>query len=98
MAARGRRSCPVSARCSRRDDVTGAPTHVRLTAIDELSRELQAEGRTLNRIGLLLNPNLWTWNCLTEWTWGEVTAHGEDHDNWSATGQRHVARTRRAPR
>lgn len=78
-----------------RDEETGAPTRVRLTATDEHGRSLDAVGTTLNRIGLLLNPNLWTWNCLTEWTWSGGTAYGEDHDNWSAAGQTAFARGRR---
>ncbi len=62
-----------------------APTRVRIEAEDELGRSLVAEGRCLNKIGLHLNPNLFTWNCLTEWSWGDgIEAYGEDHDNWSA--------------
>jgi len=66
----------------------GAPSRVRLEAEDELGRELVAEGRCLNRIGLHLNPNLFTCNCLTEWRFGGATAYGEDHDNWSASAAR----------
>lgn len=62
-----------------------APTHVLIEAEDELGRPLVAEGRCVNKIGLHLNPNLFTWNCLTEWRWGEGRCGwGEDHDNWSA--------------
>ena len=39
-----------------------------------------------------LNPNLFTVNCLTEWTFGGVTAFGEDHDNWSAPAIRKFVR------
>ena len=66
----------------------GAPSRVRLELTDELGRTLVAEGRTLNRFGLHLNPNLFTWNCLTEWAWDGGTGFGEDHDNWSAAGAR----------
>jgi len=31
-------------------------------------------------------------NCLTEWRFEGVTAYGEDHDNWSATGIRRFLR------
>ncbi len=79
-----------------RDGATGAPTRVRLVATDEQGRSLEAEGRTRNRIGILLNPNLWTWNCLTEWTWADQVAPGEDHDNWSAAGHRAFLRRWRA--
>jgi hypothetical protein len=65
-----------------------APTRVRIEAEDELGRTLEAEGRCLNRLGVHLNPNLFTWNCLTEWEFGGVRAYGEDHDNWSAPAAR----------
>jgi len=41
-----------------------------------------------------LNPNLYTVNCLTEWTFDGITAFGEDHDNWSATGIKEYLRSR----
>ena len=66
----------------------GAPTRVVVELTDERGRTLSAEGRTLNRFGLHLNPNLFTWNCLTEWTWDGGIGFGEDHDNWSAAGAR----------
>jgi len=71
----------------------GAPTRVRITGRDELGRELEAEGRCRNRLGVHLNPNLWTWNCLTEWEWSDgLHGWGEDHDNWSAQAFRHFIR------
>lgn len=76
-----------------RDDATGAPTRVVLDITDEAGRDIRAEGRCLNKIGLHLNPNLFTWNCLTEWTFDGVTAWGEDHDNWSAPAARRFFRT-----
>jgi hypothetical protein len=75
-----------------RDPSTGYPRRVRIDGVDELDRELHAEGRCLNQIGVHLNPNLFTVNCLTEWTFGSVTAFGEDHDNWSAPAIRKFAR------
>jgi hypothetical protein len=38
----------------------------------------------VNHLALHLNPNLFTVNCLTEWSFDDRTAWGEDHDNWSA--------------
>ena len=39
------------------------------------------------------NPNLWTWNCLTEWRWDDGRrGFGEDHHNWSAAASRRFAR------
>lgn len=62
----------------------GHPMRVRVEARDELGRELVAEGECHNALGVHLNPNLFTWNCLTRWSWGSIEAWGEDHDNWSA--------------
>jgi hypothetical protein len=36
---------------------------------------------------------MFTVNCLTRWTFGDVTAFGEDHDNWSAAGIREFSRS-----
>ena len=77
-----------------RDGRTAYPTVVSLDLVDELGRPLHAEGRCLNGLGLFLNPNLYSVNCLTEWTFDGVTAFGEDHDNWSATGIREFLRGR----
>ncbi|MBO0730172.1 MAG: hypothetical protein J2P57_13005 [Acidimicrobiaceae bacterium] len=68
----------------RRDPATGAPTQVAVDLQDELGRTLHAEGEALNRIGVHLNPNLFTWMCLHRWSFDGVEAFGEDHDNWSA--------------
>jgi hypothetical protein len=74
----------------------GCPVRVRITGRDALGRTLEAEGRCLNRLGLHLNPNLWTWNCLTEWSWdGGRRGYGEDHDNWSAAAFRRFVRGER---
>ena len=62
-----------------------APTRVRLSGEDERGRRFEAEGRCVNKLGVHLNPNLFSWNCLTQWSWEDGTAWGEDHDNWSAT-------------
>ena len=75
-----------------RDPATGCPTRVRLEATDTLGRRFVAEAHCLNRIGLHLNPNLFTWNCLAEWRFGDARGYGEDHDNWSATAARHFFR------
>ena len=75
-----------------RDPATGCSTHVRLEATDTLGRRFVAEAHCLNRIGLHLNPNLFTWNCLAEWRFGDARGYGEDHDNWSATAARHFFR------
>lgn len=75
-----------------RDKETGCPLRVLIEAEDELGRKLIAEGRCLNKMGLHLNPNLFTWNCLTQWEFNGLSGFGEDHDNWSAAGARHFFR------
>ena len=75
-----------------RDPGTGYQRRVRITGVDTLGRELLAEGRCVNQFAFPINPNLFTINCLTEWTFGNVTAYGEDHDNWSAAGIRSFTR------
>jgi hypothetical protein len=75
-----------------RDARTGYPLRVEIEATDELGRALHAQGTCLNRLGVFLNPNLFTVNCLTEWRFDGVTAFGEDHDNWSAPAARRFFR------
>jgi len=80
-----------------RDPVSAYPTAVAIDLRDELGRDLHAEGRCLNGLGLFLNPNLYSVNCLTEWAFDGMTAYGEDHDNWSAVGIQEFRRSRRGP-
>jgi hypothetical protein len=77
-----------------RDATSAYPRRVALDLVDESGRELHAEGECRNGLGLFLNPNLYTVNCLTEWTFDGITAFGEDHDNWSATGIKEFLRGR----
>ena len=85
-----------SRRVLERDADTAYPTAVALDLTDESGRNLHAEGRCLNGLGLFLNPNLYSVNCLTEWSFDGLTAYGEDHDNWSATGIKEFLRSRRS--
>lgn len=71
---------------------TGFQTRVHIDGVDELGRELHAEGRCLNQLGFFINPNMYTINCLTEWTFDGITTFGEDHDNWSAPAIRRFSR------
>lgn len=73
-------------------DEQGFPTRVVIDAVDALGRELHAEGRMQNSLAFLINPNLFTINCLTEWTFDGVTAWGEDHDNHSFPSARRLFR------
>lgn len=77
-----------------RDAASGYPTRVRIDGLDALGRELSASGRCLNRLGFFINPNLFSVNCLTEWSFGGISAFGEDHDNWSAPAARRFFRAR----
>ncbi len=79
---------------TRRHESSGHPAEVAVDLTDELGRQLHAEGRCLNGLGFFLNPNLYTVNCLTEWTFDGIRAYGEDHDNWSAAGIRRFLRSR----
>ncbi len=76
----------------RERDEAGNPVRVHVSATDELGRELEIDGRCVNAFGLLLNPNIWCINCLTEWSWNGVRAWGEDHDNWTPYGYRRFFR------
>jgi hypothetical protein len=73
-------------------NASGFQQRLRIVGVDELGRELNAEGVCLNHIAFPINPNMFTINCLTEWTFDGVTAFGEDHDNWSAPAIRQFAR------
>jgi hypothetical protein len=81
-------------RVLRRDPATGCPDEVMVHGTDESGRTFEATGTTLNRIGVHLNPNLFTWNCLTRWDFDGLEVHGEDHDNHSApAATRHMRAT-----
>jgi hypothetical protein len=76
-------------------DEHGFPVLVVLELVDEQGREVRAEGRLHNSIAFLINPNLFTINGLTEWTFDGVTAWGEDHDNHSFPDARRLFREAR---
>jgi hypothetical protein len=73
----------------RKDDY---PVRILIEARDELDRNLLAEGRCVNRLHLMMNPNLYVWDSLTEWRFEDMTAWGEDRDNWSAAAIRRFRR------
>ncbi len=64
-------------------DADGFPIEVHIDGVDELGRQLHARGVGHNKFAFPINPNLFTMNCLFEWTFDGITAWGEDHDNWS---------------
>ncbi len=77
-----------------RDESTGAPLRVLVTAVDEDGNELHAEGECVNRLMVFLNENLCGWNSLVRWNIDGMVAWGEHHDNFSAHGMRRFARAR----
>jgi hypothetical protein len=76
-------------------DGEGFPLIVELDGIDELGREFNARGETTNSLGFLINPNLYTINCLTRWSFDGITTWGEDHDNHSFPDARRLFREAR---
>jgi hypothetical protein len=73
----------------------GFPTHVLIEGVDEQGRTLTARGTGHNGLSFFINPNMFTMNCLFEWTFDGVTAWGEDHDNWSHPAIRRFHRERK---
>ncbi len=71
-----------------RDPATGYASVVRLAAVDELGRELRAEGRCINRHAWFINPNMFTVDSLTAWDIDGMTFWGEDHDNYTHSAAR----------
>lgn len=63
----------------------GHPVRVALELEDARGRTLAAEGRGRNAFAWQFTPGMFSWNCLTEWTWDEGSGWGEDHDNWSSS-------------
>jgi hypothetical protein len=78
-----------------RDPATGYPTEVRVHGTDEHGRILDAHGICRNTFAFLLNPNIWSVNCLTEWVFGGHTAWGEDHENLTPYAYRRFYRSYR---
>lgn len=76
-------------------DGEGFPLVVEIDGVDELGREFNARGETTNSLGFLINPNLYTINCLTRWSFDGITTWGEDHDNHSFPDARRLFREAR---
>lgn len=76
-------------------DGEGFPLVVEIDATDELGRSFNARGETTNSLGFLINPNLYTINCLTRWSFDGITTWGEDHDNHSFPDARRLFREAR---
>jgi hypothetical protein len=70
----------------------GCPVRILIEATDELGRDLQANGHCANRLHLMMYPNHFAWNCLTQWRFGGLMGWGEDRDNWTAAAMRRFRR------
>ncbi len=66
-----------------RDHETGTVTRVLMEGVDELGRELHAEGECVSRFINFCNENLAGWNYLVRWDIDGVEAWGEQHENYS---------------
>jgi hypothetical protein len=73
----------------------GRPTIVTMEIEDARGRRLVLEGRNHNAFAWQFTPSMFSWICLTHWTWDGSEAWGEDHDNWSNVGWRTFRRTTR---
>jgi len=76
-------------------DAEAHPLRVEVSGIDELGRSFTAVGETTNSLAFLINPNLFTINCLTRWSFDGIECWGEDHDNHSFPDARALFRAAR---
>jgi hypothetical protein len=73
-------------------DTLGRPALVQVEARDELGRSLEARGTTVSRQVFTAYPDMFCWNSLTRWEYGDGTAWGEDQDIWHPRRWREFAR------
>ena len=74
------------------DPEKGTVTRVLIEGVDELGRELHAEGECLTDFLNSCNENLVGWNHLVRWEVNGVEAWGEHHENYSMSAQRTALR------
>lgn len=60
----------------------GYPTAVQVSAVDELGRNIVADGKILSRQGFRTHHGIFHWLSYTEWTVNGVKTWGEDEDLW----------------
>ncbi|HUP76318.1 MAG TPA: hypothetical protein VM282_25005 [Acidimicrobiales bacterium] len=63
-------------------DAKGRPAQVRVEAVDELGRPLEALGTTVSRQVFTAYPDMFCWNSLARWDFDGSVAWGEDQDIW----------------
>ena len=64
-----------------RDD-KGRPAQVRIDAVDERGRPLEALGTTVSRQVFTAYPDMFCWNSLARWDFDGTVGWGEDQDIW----------------
>ena len=72
--------------------VGGRPVAVRIEAIDDDGRPVEAVGRCVNRFAFQSSPNYFAWMSLTAWRLGGRDGWGQDQDVWSPDLLRSAAR------
>ena len=73
-------------------DAHGRPATVRVDAVDELGRVLEAQGTTVSRQVFTSYPDMFCWNSLARWEYDGRVAWGEDQDIWHPRTWRDFAR------
>ena len=72
-------------------DEQGRPAHVRVEAVDERGRPLEATGTTVSRQVFTAYPDMFCWNSLARWEFDGAVAWGEDQDIWHPRAWRDFA-------
>lgn len=80
------------ARMTRDGDL--APAGCRVQATDELGRQLKADGHSITRMAVQVQPGMFNWSSFAEWRFGEATGYGELQDTWHPDAYRAFARSR----
>jgi hypothetical protein len=68
------------------------PAAIRIEAVDELDRPVEATGRPLSRQVFTAYPSMFCWNSLVEWDFDGSRCFGEDQDVWHPRMWREHAR------
>ncbi|TML12282.1 MAG: hypothetical protein E6G39_12065 [Actinobacteria bacterium] len=63
-------------------DAKGRPAEIRVEAVDERGRALEAIGTTVSRQVFTAYPDMFCWNSLARWDFDSGLAWGEDQDIW----------------
>ena len=61
----------------------GRPITITIEAIDEHGRQVHLAGSSQAWLAFFVNPRMFLWASLMEWTLDGVTVHGEDQDVFS---------------